>query len=334
MKVSLRWLADYIDLPTDDLARIRAAFESLGHEVEGVEHLGPEWSGVVVARVEDVAPHPDADKVRVCRVEAGEGPVTVVCGAWNFSAGATVAFARPGAVLPGGLEIGQRTIRGVESNGMICSERELGIGDDHAGILVLDAGSPGDELGPLVGLPDVVFDLTITPNRPDAMSMVGIARELGAFFAVPFRVPEPVLAPVPGAPAVGVDIADPSGCHRFVLREVDGIAVGPSPLWMRRRLRTAGVRPISNVVDVTNYVMLELGHPLHAFDADRLAGDRLVVRRAERGERLVTLDGAERSLDPSDIVICDAGGPTSLAGRPRTRSSRSRPSARRAWRAR
>lgn len=314
MKVSLRWLADYIDLPTDDPARIRAAFESLGHEVEGVERLAPEWSGVVVARVEDVAPHPDADKVRVCRVEAGEGPVTVVCGAWNFEAGATVAFARPGAVLPGGFEIGRRTIRGVESNGMICSERELGIGDDHTGILVLDAGSPGDEVGPLVGLPDIVFDLAITPNRPDAMSMVGIARELGAFFAVPFRVPEPALDPVPGAPAVGVDIADPSGCLRFVLREVDGLAVGPSPLWMRRRLRAAGVRPISNVVDVTNYVMLELGHPLHAFDADRLSGDRLVVRRAERGERLVTLDGVERTLDPSDIVICDAGGPTSLAG--------------------
>lgn len=314
MKVSLRWLADYVDLPTSDPADIRAAFESLGHEVEGIETPGADWTGVVVARVEDVAPHPDADKVRVCRVEAGEGPVTVVCGAWNFAAGATVAFARPGAVLPGGFEIGRRTIRGVESNGMICSERELGIGDDHTGILVLDEGAPGADLAPLVGLPDVVFDLTITPNRPDAMSVVGIARELGAFFGVPYRVPAPRLAPVPGSPAVGVDVADPEGCHRFVLREVDGVAVGPSPLWLRRRLRLAGVRPISNLVDVTNYVMLELGHPLHAFDADRIVGDRIVVRRAEHGERLVTLDGVERSLEASDIVICDDSGPTSLAG--------------------
>lgn len=314
MKVSLRWLSEYIELPTDDPDEVRTAFESLGHEVEGVERLEPGWSGLVVARVEEVAPHPDADKVRVCRVDAGAGPVVVVCGAWNFSAGATVAFAVPGAVLPGGFEIGRRTIRGVESNGMICSEVELGIGDDHTGILVLDEGEPGADPAPLLGLPDVVFDLTITANRPDAMSVVGIARELGAFFGVPYRLPSPVLAPVSGEPALTVEIAEGSGCSRFTIREVDGVSIRPSPLWMRRRLRVAGVRPISNVVDVTNYVMLELGHPLHAFDADRLAGDRLVVRRAVSDERLVTLDGVERVLDASDIVICDASGPTSLAG--------------------
>lgn len=196
---------------------------------------------------------------------------------------------------------------------MICSEAELGIGDDHTGILVLDDGVPGSDLASLLDLPDVVFDLAITPNRPDAMSMIGVARELGAYFGVPYRLPEPRFPTVPGGPEVRVEIADPSGCLRFTLRQVNDVKVGPSPLRIRRRLRVGGVRPISNVVDATNYVMLELGHPLHAFDADHLSG-RLVVRRAETGERLVTLDGVERTLDGTDIVICDDDGPTSLAG--------------------
>ncbi len=315
MKVSLRWLEDYIDLPTRDPEDIRVALASLGHEVEGVERLEADWTGVVVARVLTVDPHPDADKVRVCTVTTGGDPIRVICGAWNFEADAVVAFAQPGAVLPGGFEIGVRTIRGVESNGMICSERELLLGDDHAGILVLEPDAPvGAAFSDYVELPDVVFDLSITPNRPDAMSMVGIARDLGAYYGVAMRPPVPQPVTTPGAPSTRITIEDAGGCFRFTARELDGVAIGPSPLWMRRRLRVAGMRPISNAVDVTNYVMLELGHPLHAFDADRVAGDALVVRRAHDGETLVTLDGVERSLVTEDLVICDADGPTSLAG--------------------
>jgi phenylalanyl-tRNA synthetase beta chain len=315
MKVSLRWLQEFIDLPTSDTAELSDVLTMLGHEVERIATLDVDWSDVYVGRVEGIAAHPDADKVRVCQVNTGSGPEQIICGAWNFSEGAHVAVAKPGAVLPGDFHIGQRTIRGVESNGMICSERELGLGDDHAGILVLD-GEPelGTPFSDLVELPDVVFDLSITSNRPDAMSLVGIARDLSAHFRVPYRVPERLLDPVPGSPAIAVKIEDPGGCRRFTAREIRGVTIGRSPLWVRHRLAKAGVRAISNVVDVTNYVMLELGHPLHAFDADRIAGDRLVVRRASEGESLVTLDDVVRDLTPDDLIIYDSEGPTSMSG--------------------
>lgn len=315
MKVSLRWLADFIDLPTSDSAEVKRAFESLGHEVDGVEELTAEWSGVVIAQVLTVTPHPDADKIRVCTVTTGGEPIQVICGAWNFEAGAKVAFAVPGAVLAGGFEIGIRAIRGVESHGMICSEKELALGEDHSGIIVLESDAPvGTDFAEFVELPDTVFDLAITPNRPDAMSLVGVARELGAFFGVPHRRPPSDLATIPGSPSVAVTIGAEHGCNRFTVREIRGVKVGPSPYWMRRRLRAGGVRPISNIVDVTNYVMLELGHPLHSFDADRVRGDTLEIRWATQGETLVTLDDVVRNLTPDDLVICDQGGPTSLAG--------------------
>ena len=317
MKVSLNWLADYITLPTSDAAVIREAFESLGHEVEGIEVLEPDWTEVVIAEVVAIEPHPDADKVRLCQVVYDEDrtPIDVVCGAWNFEVGAIVPFAKPGAVLPGGFEIGTRRIRGVESNGMICSERELGIGDDAAGILVLDDDAPvGVDFAEYVDLPDTVIELSITPNRPDAMSMLGIARELSAYFDVPYQMVEPELPTEPGTPSTTVEIEDPTGCLRFTGREIQHLEIGPSPFWMRQRLRVAGVRAISNAVDVTNYVMLELGHPLHAFDADRIVGDHLVVRRARAGEKMTTLDDIERTLIEDDLVICDSTGPISLAG--------------------
>jgi phenylalanyl-tRNA synthetase beta chain len=315
MKVPLRWLQEFIDLPTEDPAELALILDMLGHEIEGYEVLEPGWSDVVVGRVEEISPHPDADKVRVCQVELGEGPQQIICGAWNFTEGAYVAVARPGAVLPGEFEIGQRTIRGVESNGMICSESELGLGEDHSGILVLE-GEP--ELGvafeDLLELPDVVFELAITPNRPDAMSLFGIARDLAARLDTGFRVPPRPLTTVAGSARVKVEIGDPAGCRRFTAREIRGVTVGKSPLWVRHRLRKAGVRAISNVVDVTNYVMLELGHPLHAFDADAIIDDRLVVKRASDGETLVTLDGEERSLFSEDLIIYDGDGPTSMSG--------------------
>ena len=315
MNVPLRWLQEFIDLPVTDPAELALVIDMLGHEVEGYEVLDPGWSEVVVGRVEQIEAHPDADKVRVCQVDVGGGPQQIICGAWNFSEGAYVAVARPGAVLPGGFEIGRRTIRGVDSNGMICSEKELGLGEDHTGILVLE-GEPaiGTDFIELLELPDVVFDLAITPNRPDAMSMVGLARDLAARYGIEYRVPSRPLRTVPGAESIKVEIGDPVGCRRFTAREIRGVKVGRSPLWVRHRLQKAGIRAISNVVDVTNYVMLELGHPLHAFDADSIVDDRLVVRRAEPGESLVTLDGEERELGAEDLIIYDGAGPTSMSG--------------------
>jgi phenylalanyl-tRNA synthetase beta chain len=315
MKVSLKWLADYIDLPTDDVDEIRAALTSLGHEVEGIEHLELDWKAVFVAQVERIRAHPDAEKIRLCTVNTGQEKVEVVCGAWNFEERAKVAFAPPGAVLAGGFEIGRRTIRGVESAGMICSERELGLGDDHTGILVLDDDAPiGIELSELISRPDVVLDITITPNRPDVMSMIGVARELSAYFQVPYRLPPTEPPMVSGQTDVVVDIEDPAGCYRFVAREIGNVTVRPSPFWLRQRLRSAGVRPISNVVDVTNYVMLELGQPLHVFDLDKVAGHHIVVRRPRPGEKLTTLDGIERSLIAVDLVVADDEHASGLAG--------------------
>lgn len=315
MKISLNWLFEFVDLPTRDPAVIKDALYSLGHEVEGVEELTADWTGVTIAEVLTVDAHPDADKVRLCTVSAGGDPIEVVCGAWNFEAGARVAFAHPGAVLPGDFEIGSRKIRGVMSHGMICSEKELGLGDDHDGILVLEDDAPiGEDFAAWVSRPDVVFDLSITPNRPDAMSVLGIARDLAAHFGLTLRLPDSALHTSPGKPSIEVGIDDPTGCFRFVIREMQGVAIGPSPFWMRHRLRVSGMRPISNAVDVTNYVMLELGHPLHAFDVERIDGTQLTIRRAEQGETLVTLDDVERELTSEDLVICDASGPTSLAG--------------------
>lgn len=315
MRVPLRWLSDYIDLPTTDPGQLADVFTSLGHEVEGVEILQADWTDVVVGQVIDIAPHPAADRVRVTQVDTGSGPTQIICGAWNFETGAYVPVAVPGAVLPGDFRIGTREIRGVTSHGMICSESELGLGDDHAGILVLDGAEDlGRPFAELVELPDVVFDLAIGPNRPDAMSMVGIARDLAAYYDCGFRLPDDDLAPATDESPIEVVLDDPKGCRRFTAREIRAVRVGRSPMWMRHRLAKAGMRSISNVVDITNYVMLELGHPLHAFDADKLVGDRLVVRKAQPGETLVTLDGEDRELIDDDLIIYDEQGPVSMSG--------------------
>jgi phenylalanyl-tRNA synthetase beta chain len=315
MRVPLSWLREFIELPTDDPAEIKAVIDMIGHEVEGYEVLDIGWSDVVVGKVVEISDHPDADKVRVCQVDIGGSVDQIICGAWNFSEGAHVAVARPGAILPGDFKIGQRTIRGVESNGMICSESELGLGEDHTGILVLDGEpEPGSAFSDLVELPDIVFDISITSNRPDAMSMLGIARDLAAHYDISHHVPEVSMPTVPGATRIRVTVEDNEGCRRFTAREITGVEIGRSPLRVRHRLNKAGVRAISNVVDVTNYVMLELGHPLHAFDADTIAGQELIVRRATDGETMVTLDDVTRMLTADDLIIYDAEGPTSMSG--------------------
>jgi len=315
MRVSLRWLREFVDIPTDDPDEIGDLLAGLGHEVESIERLDVPFTGVEIARVESIRPHPDADKIRLVTVDRGGTSQEVVCGAWNFDVGDVVALATVGAVLPGGFEIGSREIRGVVSEGMICSERELGFGDEHDGILVLDGDYElGRDFVDYLELPDVVFDLSITPNRPDAMSMLGIARDVAAKLDVELRQPEIEVSEVEPSTVLKIEIADPQGCPRFVGREVRGVSSGASPMWLQARLRAAGVRPISNLVDATNYVMMELGHPTHAFDLDQVAGQQLTIHRAGSGDTLTTLDGVERALDPGDIVISDADGIVSLAG--------------------
>jgi phenylalanyl-tRNA synthetase beta chain len=319
MRVPLSWLRDYVsvDMPLDHL---RDRLDVSTAVVAAVERRGvPDEDGNLglfrVGRVLDAAKHPNADRLQLCVVDVGEGdPYQIVCGAWNFGTGATVAVALPGATLPGGLVLERRKLRGEESAGMILSERELELGPDHTGIIVLDEGEPGTPLGDVLPLQDVVLDLEITGNRPDLLSVYGVAREVAALFrlelaAPPGRDPKPV-ADEP----VDIAIEDFEGCPRYIGRLFRDVVIGTSPLWLRARLDAAGMRPIANVVDVTNYVMLGLGNPLHAFDNAKLAGGTIVVRRARAGEKLRTLDGVERELEPSDLMIADAERSIALAG--------------------
>ncbi len=306
MRAPLAWIRDFTPIEAD-IADIADALNQLGLEVEGIDEPGREIGGVVVARILEVLPHPDADRIRLADVDAGNGPVRVVCGAPNIEAGMVVPFAQVGAHLPGDFKIERRKIRGQVSEGMLCSARELGLGDDHDGILVLPADAPlGTDVREVLGLDDVVFDLAITPNRPDAMGIIGVARDLAAHFSLPFDAASPdpgsVVDTIDGATVV---VEAPDRCPRFVAM-VANVTMGESPDWMKRRLTLAGMRPISNVVDVTNYVMLERCRPLHAFDLGRLAGRGIVVRLAAEGEKMETLDGVERALHPDDLLICDA----------------------------
>ena len=315
MLVPLSWIREFtpVEAPTDEVV---AALNQLGLEVEGVEEPGREILGVRVARIVDVVAHPNADRLRLADVDFGDGTTRVVCGAPNIAPGMVVPFAPAGATLPGGVTLERRSIRGEVSDGMLCSPRELGIGSDHDGIVELDPASEiGADLRDALALDDVIFDLAITPNRPDAMCIVGVARELAAHFGTPLAVDEAVVRVDPAVDRGATVVIDaPDRCPRYLAR-LATVELGPSPAWMAQRLVKAGMRPINNVVDVTNYVLLERNQPLHAFDFDRLAGGGVVVRVAEPGERLTTLDGIERELDVEDLLICDADRrPQALGG--------------------
>ncbi|TNC19836.1 phenylalanine--tRNA ligase subunit beta [Amycolatopsis alkalitolerans] len=335
MRVPVSWLLEHLDAGEVGPQELADAFVRIGIEVEDVHPLDEVTGPVVIGRVVEIEELTEFKKpIRYCRVETGEEPPEdedpeeenegphgirtrgIVCGAANFVEGDLVVVALPGSVLPGGFAIAQRKTYGHISDGMICSARELGLGDDHTGILVLPSStaSPGDDARDVLGLNDTVLDVVPTPDRGYALSVRGLARELACAFDVPFGDPAALDLPEPEGEAWPVRIEDEDGCRRFVLRRVTGLdATAPTPWWMRRRLLLAGIRSISLAVDVTNYVMLELGHPLHAFDTSSVKGD-LVVRRAERGEKLATLDEVERTLDPDDIVIVDDSGVISLAG--------------------
>ncbi len=319
MRVPVSWLRDYvpIEMPLDQLAT-RLSISTA--EVEGVERRGvPDENGNLglfrVGKVLEAEKHPNADRLQLCRVDVGEGePRQIVCGAWNFGAGATVAVALPGAVLPGGLQLEQRKVRGELSDGMILAEDEVELGSDHSGIMVLPETEPGTPLADVLPLVEEILLVEATGNRPDLLSVYGFAREIAALYDLELA-PPPGEDPQPeGDEPVEIAVEDLEGCPRYIGRLFRNVEVGPSPIWLRSRLVAAGMRPISNVVDVTNYVMHALGNPLHAFDLATLKGGRIIVRRARPGETIRTLDGVERRLEESDLVIADAERAVALAG--------------------
>jgi phenylalanyl-tRNA synthetase beta chain len=315
VRVPLSWLRDYVDveLTPEQLAE---RLTLLGMEVKGIERWGSDWQNVVVGELLEVRKHPNADRLSLTRVTTGDGAtLEIVCGATNIAAGQRVPVALPGAVLPGGRRIERTEKMGVVSNGMLCSGDELNLTSDADGILILPPETPlGIALTDLYG--DVVLDVDVKPNRGDALSLVGLAREVSAVTGAPVRFPEtePPESGPPIADRLRVDVEEPSLCTRFVGRWVGGVAVGPSPDVVQMRLLAAGQRPVSNVVDVSNYVMLELGKPIHTFDAAAVDDGRIIVRLAREGERLETLDHVVRELTPDTLIIADPNGPLGIAG--------------------
>ncbi len=316
MIVTLNWLKEFVDfdLPAEELAhRLTMA----GLEVDAMERLGEGLDGVIVARLQAVEPHPEADRLTLCQVDTGREMLQIVCGARNHKAGDLVALAQVGTILPGEFKIRKSKIRGRESVGMLCSEKELGLAEESAGIMILPAGLPlGEPVFAALGLKDVRFELGLTPNRADCLSVLGVAREVAAMVGQPLRLPaarvEETGEAISGLTSVVVE--EPGLCPRYAARLIRGVKVAPSPAWLVRRLEMVGLRSINNVVDVTNLVLVELGHPLHAFDFRLLRGGRIVVRRAGDKEIFTTLDSQPRQLLNSDLTICDGEGAVALAG--------------------
>jgi len=316
MKVSLRWLRDYVDIditPQELADRLTMA----GLEVDAVEQYTPAFTGVVTARILTMHRHPDADKLHLLEVTTGGEPLPIVCGAPNMKPGDVVALATVGAVIPGGYTIKSSKIRGEASEGMLCSEDELGIGPDASGLLILPPDTPlGENLIDVLDLRDTVLDIGITPNRADCLSIVGIAREAAILCGKKLRYPK--ISFKESAEDIrsltSVEILDPDFCPRYTARMIKGVKILPSPKWVRERLEAVGLRAINNVVDVTNFVMMELGQPLHAFDFRFLEEGRIVVRRSREGEPFVSLDGKTRTLNAETLMICDGRKPVAIAG--------------------
>ncbi len=315
MKFSENWLRQLVDIDADREALVQR-LTMAGLEVEDVQVLGAALDGVVVGEIVAAEPHPDADRLRVCRVEAGlDEPLTIVCGAPNARVGLKAPLATVGARLPGGIAIKQAKLRGVASSGMLCSGKELGVDADASGLMELPADArAGAPLVDVLGLPDAAIEVGLTPNRPDCLGMWGLARDVAAQFGGQLRIEVPEDVPAATATGRGIRLEAGAACPRYLGRIVEGIdPAAPTPLWMAERLRRAGLRPISVVVDVTNYVMLETGQPLHAFDNDALHGD-IVVRHAAAGEKLTLLDGNTVELNPDFLMIADGKAPLAVAG--------------------
>ncbi|MFI5354456.1 MAG: phenylalanine--tRNA ligase subunit beta [Desulfobaccales bacterium] len=321
MRLSLNWLADFVELavaPEVLADRLTMA----GLEIDAIERLTPEFSGVVVGRVTKVEPHPQADRLRLAEVTTGTDTYRVVCGAPNLELGRLYPFAPIGAVVAGGQQIKAAKLRGIASEGMLCAEDELGLSQDHVGLMDIPQDLPvGADLAEALNLADVVLEVAVTANRSDCLSILGLAREVAALLDVPLRHPEVRVAagedPGEFLLKAKVTILDPVHCPRYAARLLTDLTVQPSPFWMRRRLQASGIRAINNLVDVTNYVLLEFGQPLHAFDLTRLTNREIVVRlpaKLEQLEGFVTLDGQLRSLEHDTLLICDAERPVALAG--------------------
>ncbi|WP_281885208.1 phenylalanine--tRNA ligase subunit beta [Paenibacillus sp. YYML68] len=328
MKVSYQWLSQYVDVSGYTAGELAEKLTRSGVEVDVVENRNQGVSGVVVGYVKSREKHPDADKLSVCKVDVGQAEeLQIVCGAKNVDAGQKVPVAVIGAKLPGDFAIKRAKLRGVESQGMICSAKELGLNDKllpkeiQEGILVLP---PDTEIGAsildVLGINDEVMELDLTPNRSDCLSMLGAAYEIGAILGREVKLPEEAQqvrdqeSGVTAADRISVDVSATEACSHYAARLIEGVKLGPSPLWLQNRLMAAGIRPISNIVDITNYVMLEFGQPLHAFDADQLANGHIDVRFAQAGEKLETLDGVERTLEPHMLLITDGTKPVAIAG--------------------
>jgi len=318
----MKWLSELVDVKLS-VPELVDRLDLTGTAVDGVETIGEALEGVVVGRIDSKERHPEADKLWVTSVDVGaEAPLTIVCGAQNFDAGDKVPVALVGATLPNGMTIKKAKLRGVPSEGMNCSATELGIGSDASGLLILPADAPiGMPFAEYRGMADTVIELEVTPNRPDCLSMAGVAREIAAITATSYRYPggSPAEQGSPVAESVRVDISDPDLCPRYTARLIRNVRIGPSPDWLAERVAAAGARPISNIVDITNYVMFELGQPLHAFDASTIAADaegraHIIVRGAASDDKLTTLDGQQRSLKPGMILITDPTGPIALGG--------------------
>lgn len=311
MKFSVNWLRDFVDLPAD-VSELANLLTLAGVEIEGIEKRGAEFDKVVIAQIRESKQHPNADRLSVCSVDDGSGTARqIVCGAKNYKVGDKVPLALPGATLPGDFKIRASKLRGVESEGMLCSAKELGIADDAAGLLILSAdaeiGAPIGKLFPA----DTIFDVEITPNRPDLMSHFGLAREIAALTEKSVQLPQ--IGALPATSNAGVSIAATDECLFYSARRIEAVTVGPSPEWLRAKIESVGIRSINNVVDVTNFVMLELGQPLHAFDADKLSGD-IRVRLANPDEKFLALDGRTYSLGQQDLVIADEQRAVAIAG--------------------
>ena len=324
MKLPMSWLSDYTDIEGISPKEYADKLTMTGSKVEGVEYLGAELDKVVAGKVLSCEMHPDSDHLHVCMVDVGEGePLQIVCGAPNVAEGQMVPVALNGAVLPGGVKIKKGKLRGVVSNGMICSHEEMGISESllgyepEYGILVLpDDVKPGTDVKDLYGLNENVVEFEITSNRPDCFSIIGLARETAVSFKKSFKIPEVTFHETSDkiTDKLSIDVQDKDKCLRYTSRMIKNVKIGPSPKWMRERLEACGIRSINNMVDITNYVLLEYGQPMHAFDLRHLEGGKIIVRRANDGEMIKTLDEQDRKLTSDDLVICDAVKPVAIAG--------------------
>ncbi|RUM48118.1 MAG: phenylalanine--tRNA ligase subunit beta, partial [Desulfocapsa sp.] len=317
MKFTLSWLKNYVSLDGLTADQLADRLTMLGLEVDAVRKLYEGLEGIVTAKVLSVAPHPNADRLSLCEVEVGDEVIPIVCGAPNVRAGLVTAIARPGVCLPDGHKIKKAKVRGQVSMGMLCSWRELGISEDHSGIMELDSGlDSGLSLAEVLDLDDTMVEVDLTPNRSDCASVIGIAREVAGFTRQKITPP---VTEIPELDGSGLDfsvtIEEPELCPRYTARKLTGVVIQPSPWWLQRQLMAVGMRPINNIVDITNFVMLEYGQPLHAFDFQKLGGQSIIVRRPEENEKtFTTLDTVERPLTPDMLMICDAERPVAVAG--------------------